>query len=116
MEPMETVQLLASVDRQHALYELTRTDEAISMEDLARRVAAGRHRTQPETLDAGVVDRARVRMAHVHVPKLAASDVVSVDWDDDEVWLADGEAVDDVLETAGTFEQWPPDRDPRYPQ
>lgn len=110
MEPTETARLLASADRQYALYELVLADGAITIEDLSRRVAAGRHRTRPETLDAGAIERARVRMTHVHVPKLAASDVVSVDWGDDEVWLADGEAVDDVLETAGTFDQWPPDR------
>jgi len=116
MEPTETARLLASVDRQHALYELVLADRAITIEDLSRRVAAGRHRTGPETLDAEVIERARIRMAHVHVPKLAANDVVSVDWEDDEVWLADGEAADDVFETARLFEEWPPDHHVRHPQ
>lgn len=109
MEQTDAFRLLASADRQLVLHELLDGDESTSVATLSEQVAARRHGTPPEEIDPPKVDRAQVRLVHLHFPQLLSRDIISIDWDDGEVSLTDSENVTTLLEAAEELERWPPD-------
>lgn len=105
--------MLASVDRQLLLHELLRTDGKATEEELSRQVAARRHQLAPEKISEEKVERARVRLVHVHLPLLL--DLGIIDRDDGAVSLTDDERTDQLLEAAEVLEEWPPDELLQHP-
>jgi hypothetical protein len=69
---------LAASRRRRALYVLSRTDDSTTLADLADAVAS-----LPD--DDGDPEEVAASLHHVHLPKLAALDVVDYDADDDAV-------------------------------
>ncbi|MDQ2049397.1 hypothetical protein RBH26_02750 [Natronolimnohabitans sp. A-GB9] len=109
MNDTDAFRVLASADRQLVLHELAVGDGSSGVETLACNVAARRHGLSTDTVSDEQLERAQIRLVHQHVPLLLERDVVTVDWEDEEVALADTEAVDDLFEAADELEQWPPD-------
>ncbi|SFG92874.1 hypothetical protein SAMN04488063_3347 [Halopelagius inordinatus] len=107
MEETEAFRVLGSADRQLLLYELIHSDRGVSEERLARRVAAYRHRSPPESVGSEQVERAHIRLVHVHLPLLRRLDVV--ERDGDQVTLTDNRSRDQLLEAAAELDGWPPD-------
>ncbi len=101
--------MLASVDRQLVLQELLEAEGAVGVDELARRVAARRHRLRPGKVSDDQLSRARVRLVHVHFPMLADHGLVTVDRDEDDVTLPGGAPLDRVLDAGDRLETWPPD-------
>lgn len=116
MDSTVAFRLLASADRQHVLHSLLESDGEITVEELSREVAARRHRTPSSALPETDVERAQVRLVHIHFPKLTARNVVTVDWDDGSVHLEDEAAVDSLLAAAEELPDWPPDQRLKRPR
>ncbi|MGQ3411963.1 DUF7344 domain-containing protein [Natrinema sp. LN54] len=114
MEPSDAYRVIASVDRQYLLHELVEHGGESSVRDLARRVAIRRHRTDSANISETEIDRARLRLVHIHLPQLLERDVIDVDWNDGAVALAEDDRVDPLLEAAEEVAQWPPE--PQLPQ
>ncbi|WP_226040694.1 hypothetical protein [Natrinema sp. DC36] len=112
MESTEAFRLLASADRQYLLYELHDGTGESTVEELSRRIAIRRHRTTSEKISIPEIDRARVRMVHIHLPSLIEQGVVDVDWSDGTVTLTDDPSVDVLFEAAEELDEWPPE--PRF--
>lgn len=107
MEETEAFKVLGSADRQLLLYELIHSDRGENEEKLARRVAAYRHRSPPESISNEQVERAHIRLVHVHLPLLRRLGVI--EQDGDEVTLTDDGCRDQLLDAATELEGWPPD-------
>ncbi|WP_436347984.1 DUF7344 domain-containing protein [Natronorubrum sp. FCH18a] len=117
MDQRDAFRVLASADRQLILHELVDHDGSISVDALSEQVAARRHRISTESVSDAQVDRAQVRLIHLHFPQLLERNIISVDWTDDEVSLADTEHVDVLLEAAEELDPWPPNDMPgKYSQ
>ncbi|WP_440771519.1 DUF7344 domain-containing protein [Natronorubrum sp. DTA28] len=115
MDQRDAFRVLASADRQFVLHELVDRDDSVSVDALSQAVAARRHRVSPEAVSDAQADRAQVRLVHLHFPQLMDRNIITVDWADDEVSLADTEHVDVLLEAAEELEPWPPNDMPgRY--
>ncbi|MFU8867919.1 hypothetical protein [Natronococcus sp.] len=108
MDRTEALAVLASADRQLVLHELTERDGTATLEDLSRSVAARRHQLPLEDLDDRKVERARDRLRHTHLPKLAERGVIDSSWEE-AVSLADGESTDRVFGLSEELDCWPPD-------
>ena len=106
MNEREAFRVLASADRQFLLYELVTGGGKATEEDLSRRVAAWRHQTSPEKIGEDEIERAHVRLVHVHLPLLL--DLNIVEWDDGEVALTSDECRDRLLDVAEELDEWPP--------
>lgn len=111
MNRSEAFGVLASADRQYLLDELLERNGEDTVAGLSRRVAARRHRTTREDVPATAVERARVRLVHIHVPRLLERDVIDVDWEEDVVVL-DEAAADMLLDAAEELDGWPPEPKP----
>ncbi|MFD1563845.1 hypothetical protein ACFR99_09820 [Haloarchaeobius amylolyticus] len=109
MEPVETYRVLASADRQYLLYELRERSGESTITALARRVAVRRHRTTRENLSGAEIDRARIRLVHIHLPKLRDRDLIDVDWSDGTVTFTDDPAVETLFEATAELDDWPPE-------
>lgn len=109
MNQREAFHVLASADRQLVLHELLEQDGEASVEELARQVAARRHRIPPATIADRKIERAQVRLVHNHFPRLADRDVVDIDWNERTVTLTEGESVDSLFDAAEEIGNWPPD-------
>ncbi|WP_338067833.1 DUF7344 domain-containing protein [Natronorubrum halophilum] len=111
LEQTDAFRVLASADRQLVLHELLALgrDESMSVTTLSERVASRRNGISPEKISVGKTDRAQVRLVHLHFPQLLSRDIISVDWDDNEVSLTDDENVETLLEAAEELERWPPE-------
>lgn len=114
MDRTEALAVLASADRQLVLHELVERDRTVTLEGLSRSVAARRHQIPPEDLDDRKVERARYRLRHTHLPKLAEEEIIDSNWED-SVSLADGERADRVFGLSEELECWPPDDSLGYP-
>ena len=108
MDQRDAFRVLASADRQLVLYELVDQNEPVSIGSLSQTIAARRHRVSTETVSDAQTDRAQVRLVHLHFPQLMERDIITVDWSDDKVSLADTEHVYVLLEAAEELEPWPP--------
>jgi hypothetical protein len=111
MDRSEAFGVLASADRQYLLDELLARNGARTVGELSRRVAARRHRTTREDVSDAAVERARVRLVHVHVPRLLERDVVDVDREENTVVLEEA-AADPLLDAAAELPEWPPEPKP----
>lgn len=111
LESTDAFRVLASADRQYVLHELLERDGESTVGELSRRVALRRHRTaaSSDTVTAAEVERARVRLVHIHFPQLLQQDVIEVDWADNEVTLAESDDVDVLFEAAEELDEWPPE-------
>lgn len=112
MKEIAAFRALASADRQFLLHELVRTDGKASEEELSRQVAARRHQLAPETINEETIDRAHLRLVHVHFPLLRDLDIIECD--EGTVALTD-ECRDHLLEAAEMLEEWPPDDRLQHP-
>jgi hypothetical protein len=98
-------EVLTSTPRRRLLSRLARADdEWVPIADLADAVAEDRVRaaTDPETAR----EDARIELRHVHLPKLAAAELVVVDGADDSAWgrarlSSDGRTVLDRVADVG---------------
>lgn len=108
MNQMEAFRILASADRQILLHELLEGDQEASIADISHQVAARRHRTTLEKIDARKVERAHIRLVHDHLPKLQEKGILEIDWDENEIALANGENLDRLFDAAAEVENWPP--------
>ena len=108
MDQSDAFRTLASADRQLLLHELLEADGTVSVDDLSRRVAARRHRIPLEKIDERMVERARVRLVHSHLPHLEDRDLVAVDRERETVAFEDDERVARLFEAADELEHWPP--------
>lgn len=106
MKETEAFRVLGSADRQILLHELLRTDEGMTEERLARQLAARRHRLPPTRVSEEMIQRARIRLIHVHFPLLRELDLL--EQDDGEVVLTAGKHQERLLEAATELEDWPP--------
>lgn len=106
MKETDALQALASADRQILLRELVQTDGGVDETELARKIAADRHNLPPEAVSEEKVERARVRLYHVHLPLLSDLDIV--DWEDGTVAFTDDERRDQLLDVASEFGDWSP--------
>ncbi|RQG97745.1 hypothetical protein EA473_00570 [Natrarchaeobius chitinivorans] len=109
MEKIEAFHVLASADRQLVLDELAKRDGEASIDELSRQVAGRRHRISPEAISTTKTERARVRLIHTHLPRLAETNVVDLNWEEKTVSLRDIEETDRLFEAADELENWPPD-------
>lgn len=107
MEEKEAFRALGSADRQILLYVLVTGDDPVTVEDLSRKVAAGRHQTRPEKTSDDKIERALVRLVHVHLPMLADMDII--ERDGDTVTLNDDACREQLIESAELLDIWPPD-------
>lgn len=107
MEETKAIRALASADRQLLLNELIHTDGRVTEEELARRVAAGRHQIPPENISEEQAERAHIRLVHFHLPLLLDLDII--EWDNGEVTFAHDMCRDDLLDASELLEEWPPD-------
>lgn len=107
MEETEAFRALGSADRQILLHELLRADGGVVETELARQIAARRHRLAPEAVSAEKIERAHLRLVHKHIPLLRELDVAESD--DGEVTLTGERAREQLLEVASELEDWPPD-------
>jgi hypothetical protein len=114
MDRTEALAVLASADRQLVLHELVERDRTVTLEGLSRSVAARRHQIPAADLDDRKIDRARYRLRHTHLPKLAEEEIIDPNWED-SVSLADGERADRVFGLSEELECWPPDGSLGYP-
>ncbi len=114
MNRTDAFRVLASADRQLILHELVTADGPLAVETLSRHVAMRRHRLPPETVSDEQIERAQVRLVHQHFPILLERELVTVDWDRNEVALADTPALETLLDAATELDQWPPDDMPNY--
>ncbi|MFC6826270.1 DUF7344 domain-containing protein [Halopelagius fulvigenes] len=105
MKETEAFRILGSADRQILLHELVRTDGGVAEEELARRVAARRHRISPESLSEEDIERAHVRLVHFHFPLLRELSII--EQNEDEVSLTKSERRDQLLKAASELEGWP---------
>lgn len=108
MDQRNAFRILASADRQLVLHELAERDGTVGVDELARRVAARRHRLSSEKLDERQVDQAQLRLVHAHFPHLVEQELIDVDWEAESVELTDEESVDQLFEAADALENWPP--------
>lgn len=108
MDRTDAFRVLASADRQLVLHELIDRDESMSVGTLSQHVAARRHRISTETVCDAQADRAQIRLVHLHFPQLMEQNVITVDWENDEVSLTDTDDVDVLLEAAEELDRWPP--------
>ncbi|SDJ64230.1 DUF7344 domain-containing protein [Natronorubrum texcoconense] len=108
MDQRDAFRVLASADRQFVLHELVDRDGSVSVDELSQAVAARRHRVSTEAVSDAQADRAQVRLVHLHFPQLMDRNIITIDWADDEVSLADTEHVDVLLDAAEELEPWPP--------
>lgn len=106
MKETEAFRALGSADRQILLYELVRRDGEVVEEELAREIAAHRHRIAPESISEEKINRAHMRLVHTHLPMLRELNLI--EQDGSEVSLTDGEPKDQLLEVASEFGEWPP--------
>lgn len=109
MDRRDAYRVLASADRQLVLHELLDGEESVGVDELARQVAARRHRLRPRRVSEDQLSRARVRLVHVHLPLLAERELVADDWPDGTVTLAEGANLERVLDAGDRLETWPPD-------
>lgn len=108
MEQTELFRVLASVDRQLLLYELLERDGSAAIRELAREIAAHRHRLSPAEVDDESVARAELRMKHVHLPHLCDRHILAYDDNGDHVSVTDHENVALLFEAATELPGWPP--------
>jgi hypothetical protein len=80
--------LLADSRRQRALAALAGADAPLSLDQLARRVAAGEAGCPPDAVDRETCRRVREDIRAEHLPKLLATAVVRYHSDRDAVELA----------------------------
>jgi hypothetical protein len=80
--------LLAEPRRRRALAALADADGPVSLDQLARRVAAGETGGSPEAVDRETCRRMREAIRAEHLPKLLATAVVRYHSDRDAVELA----------------------------
>lgn len=109
MKRTEAFRLLASADRQIVLHELSGGTGEAHITEISRRVAARRHRIDPDKIGGTKVERARVRLVHDHLPRLQKRGILTVDWDENELSLAAGEEVEQLFHAAAEVDSWPPD-------
>lgn len=107
MKETEAFRALGSADRQVLLHELVTTDGKTTEEELSRKVAARRHQIPPAKISEKKIERAHVRLVHVHLPLLL--DLNIIERDDHKVTLTNDERRDQLLEAAEVIETWPPD-------
>lgn len=107
MEEKEAFRALSSADRQILLYVLVTAEEPVATEELSRKVAAGRHQTHPEETSDEKIERALVRLVHVHLPLLADMDII--ERDGETVTLDDETCREQLAESADILDIWPPD-------
>ncbi|QLG50343.1 DUF7344 domain-containing protein [Natrinema halophilum] len=109
MDKSDAFRVLASADRQYLFYELIERDGASTVETLSQQVAGRRHRTTPGNVTNAEIDRTRVRLAHIHLPKFLEQNIVDVDWADGSIAFTEDADIDLLLEAAAELEQWPPE-------
>lgn len=81
--------LLADERRRHCLRCLADREDPMGLADLAREVAARERDAPVADVPTASVQRVHVDLYHVHVPKLAAENVVLFDRERNAVSLAD---------------------------
>ena len=106
--------MLASADRRLVVHEVIERDQTVTLEGLSRSVAARRHQIPAEDLDDRKIGRARYRLRHTHLPKLAGEGIIDSNWEE-AVSLANGERVDRVFGFTEELDCWPPDGSLGYP-
>lgn len=108
MNQMEAFRILTSTDRQLVLHELLEGDEGATIEEISQQVAARRHGISPKKTSDTKVEHARVRLVHVHLPKLQGKEIINVDYTSGEMTLVNGEDVDQLFKAATELDSWPP--------
>ncbi|OVE85479.1 DUF7344 domain-containing protein [Natronolimnobius baerhuensis] len=108
MNRTETVHILASADRQIILDELLVREDPIPIEALSRIVASRRHKLPPANVTETRVEQAQSRLVHKHLPELADSATIDIDWSSETVTLCEGDSLQQLLETAAELDTWPP--------
>lgn len=97
------VDLLADRRRRTALRVLAEFDTAASLADVATLVAARETDADVREVPADAVRDARVRLHHVHFPKLAEVGVISYDH---EKRIADPVRIDAVEPVLESIDEW----------
>lgn len=111
MKETEAFRALGSADRQILLYELVCADEVVTEEELARQVAARRHQIPPRSVDEEKIERAYIRLVHLHFPLLRELNII--EQDGGTVDLIEGTQRAQLLEAARELEEWPSDDPPQ---
>ena len=98
METHEVFALLADTDRQYVLMELLETDGRATVGTLADQLAARRRNHADENhADELERDRAKLRLVHNHLPRLADHGVIEYDRERGIVALEDAAALEPYL-------------------
>lgn len=105
------LEVLASDLRRHSLRSVAEASRPLTLDDLAFEVTKRDSAVSVE--DADAIDTARLRLHHVHLPKLEEHGLVRYDQEGSHVHATDRTAsvhrlmpeVDSVLESAGTPER-----------
>jgi len=100
-----TFALLSDTRRRYVLYDLSRTNGATSLSELAERVVALETGESPTVVSDERRREVELSLAHVHLPKLADAGVVEFDGrSGDVVFVNESGTLERVLEFAGQVE------------
>jgi hypothetical protein len=81
--------LLSNPRRRFVLQYLNRTNDAVTLQDLATEVAAWENETDPENLTDKQQKRLYVSLYQTHIPKLEDAGIIKYDSDSGEITLTD---------------------------
>lgn len=73
LTPELTFELLSDRRRRYALAYLSRRNQPVSMEELARHIAAWEEDVSVSEVDDRTVERIKMTLYHNHIPKLSAA-------------------------------------------
>ncbi len=102
MDQLEAFRILASEDRQIVLRELFDQEGEASIDDISRQVASERNQTSPDNISDETFERAKIRLVHSHLPRMAEENVIEKS--DNMATLRSRECVIKVLEAAEELE------------
>ncbi|PSQ26185.1 hypothetical protein BRD03_10895 [Halobacteriales archaeon QS_9_68_17] len=76
LTPDVTFELLSDSRRQYALAYLSRRDQPVSMDELARHIAAWEGDDPVNDIEEETIERIQMTLYHNHIPKLIAAGLV----------------------------------------
>jgi DNA-binding transcriptional ArsR family regulator len=79
LTPDVTFELLSNPRRRYALAYLSRRDQPVSMDELARHIAAWEGDDPVSDIEEEAVDRIQMTLYHNHIPKLTAAGLLERD-------------------------------------
>jgi DNA-binding transcriptional ArsR family regulator len=90
--------------RRCVCHYLARSDDPVSVADLAELVAASMSEKTRAVLTTEEIEKTRTELVSMHLPKLTEADIVEHDKDEGVVRLADSPGVRDCLDAASSVD------------